>query len=285
MNVTRLAKSSAVGTAVLERTFKQKFLIPVLISVCFLLLILENVSFRPIKLLKSLINDAVTYSAFIINLPVNFTADTSKFFLEFFKLNVYQENKILKDQVSKLISEKNELLFFKNENDNLKRTLGIRNQGEYAALLVKIIKEDTSEFGKSFSITKGSLENLELGQAVVRNNVYLGKIYEVNLLSSKVMIVTDAGSRIPIVIPSKGINAILKGDGYFNVELLFLPPSASLDNNDQIYTSGTDGIIKEGLYVGKVIVKEGKNKKKKYSVDLGFKEHQLNYVSVLKLKR
>jgi len=285
MNATRLAKSSAVGTAVLERTFKQKFLIPVLISVCFLLLILENVSFRPIKLLKSLINDAVTYSAFIINLPVNFTADTSKFFLEFFKLNVYQENKILKDQVSKLISEKNELLFFKNENDNLKRTLGIRNQGEYAALLVKIIKEDTSEFGKSFSITKGSLENLELGQAVVRNNVYLGKIYEVNLLSSKVMIVTDAGSRIPIVIPSKGINAILKGDGYFNVELLFLPPSASLDNNDQIYTSGTDGIIKEGLYVGKVIVKEGKNKKKKYSVDLGFKEHQLNYVSVLKLKR
>jgi len=285
MNVTRLAKSSAVGTAVLERTFKQKFLIPVLISVCFLLLILDNVSFRPIKLLKSLINDAVTYSAFIINLPVNFTADTSKFFLEFFKLNVYQENKILKDQVSKLISEKNELLFFKNENDNLKRTLGIRNQGEYAALLVKIIKEDTSEFGKSFSITKGSLENLELGQAVVRNNVYLGKIYEVNLLSSKVMIVTDAGSRIPIVIPSKGINAILKGDGYFNVELLFLPPSASLDNNDQIYTSGTDGIIKEGLYVGKVIVKEGKNKKKKYSVDLGFKEHQLNYVSVLKLKR
>jgi len=285
MNATQLAKSSAVGTAVLERTFKQKFLAPVLIGVCFFLLILENISFKPIKLLKSLVNDTITYSAFIINLPVNFTAQTSKSFLEFFNFNIHQQNKILQDQVNKLISEKNELLFFKNENDNLKRTLGIRNQGEYAALLVKVIKEDTSEFGKSFSITKGLTENLEIGQAVVRNNVYLGRISEVNILSSKVMIVTDAGSRIPIVIPSKGVNAILKGDGYSNVELLFLPPSASLDNNDQIYTSGTDGIIKEGLYVGKVIVKEDKNKKKKYSIDLGFKEHQLNYVSVLKLKR
>jgi len=284
MNATKLAKSSTVGTAILERTFKQKFLTPVLIGACFLLLLLENISFRPIKLLKSLVNDAITYSTFIINLPVNFGADTTKSFFEFFNFNIHQENKILKDQVNKLISEKNELLFFKNENDNLKRTLGIRNQGDYA-LLVKVIKEDTSEFGKSFSITKGSSENLERGQAVVRNNIYLGRISEVNLLSSKVMIVTDAGSRIPIVIPSKGVNAILKGDGFSNAEFLFLPTSANLDDNDQIYTSGTDGIIKEGLYVGKVIVKEDKNKKKKYSIDLGFKEHQLNYVSVLKLKR
>ncbi|MFM7673516.1 MAG: hypothetical protein ACKO5H_03015, partial [Candidatus Fonsibacter sp.] len=63
MNATKLAKSSAVGTAVLERTFKQKLLTPVLIGVCFLLLTLENISFRPIKLLKSLVNDAITYSA------------------------------------------------------------------------------------------------------------------------------------------------------------------------------------------------------------------------------
>jgi len=285
MNATKLAKSSAVGTAVLERTFRQKILTPALIGICFLLLILENISSRPIKFFKSLINDVITYSAFIINLPINFTTGTTKSFLETLNFNIHQENKILKDQINKLISEKNELLFFKNENDNLKKTLGIRNQGEYAALLAKVVKEDTSEFGKSFSISKGSSENIDIGQPVVRNNVYLGRIAEVNLLSSKVMIVTDAGSRIPIIIPSKGVNAILKGNGYSSAELLFLPPSTNLENNDQIYTSGTDGIIKEGLYVGKVIVKEDKNKKKNYSIDLGYKEHQLNYVSVLKLKR
>ena len=68
--------------------------------------------------------------------------------------------------------------------------------------------------------------------------------------------------------------------------LLFLPQNAVFENNDQIYTSGSDGIIKEGLYVGKIITDNKKDiKKRKYSVDLGFKEHQLNYVSVLKVKK
>jgi hypothetical protein len=45
-------------------------------------------------------------------------------------------------------------------------------------------------------------------------------------------------------------------------------------------------IIKEGLYVGKIITDNKKDiKKRKYSVDLGFKEHKLNYVSILKVKK
>jgi hypothetical protein len=84
----------------------------------------------------------------------------------------------------------------------------------------------------------------------------------------------------------RGVNAILKGNGLGGAQLLFLPQNAVFENNDQIYTSGSDGIIKEGLYVGKIITDNKKDiKKRKYSVDLGFKEHQLNYVSVLKVKK
>jgi cell shape-determining protein MreC len=44
------------------------------------------------------------------------------------------------------------------------------------------------------------------------------------------------------------VNAILKGNGLArNDKLLFLPQNAVLENNDQIYTSGSDGVIKEGL--------------------------------------
>ena len=96
----------------------------------------------------------------------------------------------------------------------------------------------------------------------------------------------DLNSRVPVVIPSRGVNAILKGNGLGGAQLLFLPQNAVFENNDQIYTSGSDGIIKEGLYVGKIITDNKKDiKKRKYSVDLGFKEHQLNYVSVLKVKK
>ena len=150
----------------------------------------------------------------------------------------------------------------------------------------KIIHEDTNEFAKNLILTLGSNEGIQLGQAIVRNNVYLGKISEVNLFSSKAMVITDLNSRVPVVIPSRGVNAILKGNGLGGAQLLFLPQNAVFENNDQIYTSGSDGIIKEGLYVGKIITDNKKDiKKRKYSVDLGFKEHQLNYVSVLKVKK
>jgi rod shape-determining protein MreC len=205
---------------------------------------------------------------------------------QYFNFNIILENKKLKDEVEQLNAEKRELQFFKNENDNLKRVLGIKNRDDYVSVYAKIIHEDTNEFAKNLILTIGSNEGVQLGQAIVRNNVYLGKISEVNLFSSKAMVITDLNSRVPVVIPSRGVNAILKGNGLGGAQLLFLPQNAVFENNDQIYTSGSDGIIKEGLYVGKIVTDNKKDiKKRKYSVDLGFKEHQLNYVSVLKVKK
>ena len=282
----KLARSSTPGIAALQRTVNKKFLLPTYIIVSFLFLISEKSDFRAIRFIKALINDGITYSIYIVNAPVNLILGAGSEARQYFNFNIVLENKKLKDEIDQLVSEKKELLFFKNENENLRRVLNIKNKDAYTAVYTKIIHEDTNEFAKNLIITIGSNENIQLGQAVVRNNVYLGKISEVNLLSSKVMVITDINSRVPVVIPSKGVNAILKGNGLGGAQLLFLPQNVSLENNDQIYTSGTDGSIKEGLYVGKISTDNKKDlKNRRYLVDLGFKEHQLNYVSVLKIAR
>ena len=282
----KLARSSTPGVAALQRTISKKFLLPSYIIISFLFLISEKSDFRAIRFIKALINDGITYSIYIVNAPVNLILGAGSTAKQYFNFNIVLENKKLKDEIDQLVSEKKELLFFKNENENLRRVLNIKNKDAYIAVYTKIIHEDTNEFAKNLIITIGSNENIQLGQAVVRNNVYLGKISEVNLLSSKVMVVTDINSRVPVVIPSKGVNAILKGNGLGGAQLLFLPQNVVLENNDQIYTSGTDGSIKEGLYIGKISADNKKDpKNRRYSVDLGFKEHQLNYVSVLKITR
>ena len=282
----KLARSSTPGVAALQRTISKKFLLPSYIIISFLFLISEKSDFRAIRFIKALINDGITYSIYIVNAPVNSILGAGSTAKQYFNFNIVLENKKLKEEIDQLVSEKKELLFFKNENENLRRVLNIKNKDSYIAVYTKIIHEDTNEFAKNLIITIGSNENVQLGQAVVRNNVYLGKISEVNLLSSKVMVVTDINSRVPVVIPSKGVNAILKGNGLGGAQLLFLPQNVVLENNDQIYTSGTDGSIKEGLYIGKISADNKKDpKNRRYTVDLGFKEHQLNYVSVLKITR
>ncbi|MBU3733129.1 MAG: rod shape-determining protein MreC [Candidatus Fonsibacter sp.] len=286
MSQNRLARSSTPGVSALQKTISKKFLLTSYIIISFLFLFSEKSDFRAIRFLKALINDGITYSIYVVNTPVKLISNLGSSARQYFNFNIILENKKLKDEIEQLNAEKRELQFFKNENDNLKRVLGIKNRDDYVSVYAKIIHEDTNEFAKNLILTIGSNEGVQLGQAIVRNNVYLGKISEVNLFSSKAMVITDLNSRVPVVIPSRGVNAILKGNGLGGAQLLFLPQNAVFENNDQIYTSGSDGIIKEGLYVGKIITDNKKDiKKRKYSVDLGFKEHQLNYVSVLKVKK
>ena len=286
MSQNRLARSSTPGVSALQKTISKKFLLPFYIIISFLFLFSEKSDFKAIRFLKALINDGITYSIYIVNAPIKLISDLGGSVRQYLNFNIILENKKLKDQIEQLNAEKRELQFFKNENDNLKRVLGIKNKDDYVSIYAKIIHEDTNEFAKNLILSIGSNEGVQLGQAIVLNNVYLGKISEVNLFSSKAMIVTDLNSRVPVVIPSRGVNGILKGNGLAGAQLLFLPQNAVLENNDQIYTSGSDGIIKEGLYIGKIITDNKKDiKKRKYSVDLGFKEHQLNYVSVLKVKK
>ena len=286
MSQNRLARSSTPGVSALQKTISKKFLLPFYIIVSFLFLFSEKSDFKAIRFLKALINDGITYSVYVVNTPINLISDLGRSARQYLNFNIVLENKKLKDQIEQLNAEKRELQFFKNENDNLKRVLGIKNKDDYVSIYAKIIHEDTNEFAKNLILSIGSNDGVQIGQAIVLNNVYLGKISEVNLFSSKAMVVTDLNSRVPVVIPSRGVNAILKGNGLAGSQLLFLPQNAVLENNDQIYTSGSDGVIKEGLYIGRIVT-DNKNdiKKRKYSVDLGFKEHQLNYVSVLKVKK
>jgi len=61
-------------------------------------------------------------------------------------------------------------------------------------------------------IDKGSLDNVKIGYPVIKNNNLIGQISEVNLKSSRVILLKDLNSRIPVLIGEKLFNAIMTGD-------------------------------------------------------------------------
>ena len=123
------------------------------IIISFLFLISEKSDFRAIRIIKALINDGITYSIYIVNTPVNLILGAGNMTKQYFNFNIVLENKRLKDQIDQLVSEKKELLFFKNENENLRRVLNIKNKDAYTSIYTKIIHEDTNEFAKNLIIT------------------------------------------------------------------------------------------------------------------------------------
>jgi len=126
MSQNRLARSSTPGVSALQKTISKRFLLPSYIVICFLFLFSEKSDLKAIRFLKALINDGITYSTYIVNAPVKLVSDFGSSAKQYFNFNIVLENKKLKDEIEQLNAEKRELQFFKNENDNLKRVLGIK---------------------------------------------------------------------------------------------------------------------------------------------------------------
>ena len=89
--------------------------------------------------------------------------------------------------------------------------------------------------------------------AVLDNNNFIGRIVDVNFFSSRVLLISDLNSKIPVIIEPLGTHAILSGRSFANPLLEYLPKNHSVQQGDKVYTSGKEGIFSPGIPVGEVV--------------------------------
>ena len=80
----------------------------------------------------------------------------------------------------------------------------------------------------------------------------IGRIVEVNYLSSRALLINDLNSKIPVKIVPSGENAIMTGEGNNLASLDFLPKLSTIEIGNIVFTSGADGIFKDGIPIGKI---------------------------------
>ena len=78
----------------------------------------------------------------------------------------------------------------------------------------------------------------------------IGRVVETNYLSSRVLLLNDLNSRIPVTFGEEGIQAILKGSGGSKPILEYLPEGYIVKEGIDVFTSGKDGIFFPGSPVG-----------------------------------
>ena len=94
--------------------------------------------------------------------------------------------------------------------------------------------------------------------AVLDGENFIGRIVDVNFFSSRVLLVTDLNSKIPVLIEPSGYHAILSGRGTNEPTLEYLPKNHKVQSGDKVYTSGKEGIFVPGIPIGKVRVDDEK---------------------------
>ena len=266
----------AIRSAFLKKGTRQKFSLFTLLIISILVLSLEYFKTGPINSFRSFTKDLIFKGSYFISEPFIYIKKNYYNFKE--HLNMYDEYTELKKKdynLTNLIYENN---FYKSENKRLKLLIDEENLSSKEYLLSKVLLDQQSPYLKSVIVNKGFKHGIKLGVAVKEKSYFIGKIINVNFLTSRILLASDLNSKIPVIVEPSGANAILSGQGHNDYAVLeFLPKLKKIKEGDIVYTSGVDDIIPQAIPIGKVIEIEGN-----YLVEFFVDFNQLKYVKISK---
>ena len=266
----------AIRSAFLKKSTQQKFSLLTLVFISILIIILSSLELKIIKLTKKGINEIVYRSSFVVSIPENFLKNT------FFEVTDYttffKDYKKNKNELNKLRSRNILGNIIQNENKELKELIN-----DYVSssdmILAKIIVDHDSPFLKSIIINKGSKDSIKIGTNIYDQSYLIGRVIEVNYKSARVLLLSDLNSNVPVTIAPQNIQAIITGvdDNYGQIKYIKGGLSEILENDNIVYTSGTGGIFRSGIPIGKLKILDN-DTSNKFNVEFYSDFSQLKYV-------
>ena len=264
----------SIRSAFLNKGNRQKFSLFTLLVISIIVLSLEYFKTGPVNKFRSFSKDLIFKGSYVVVMPFVTIKENYYNFQE--HLSLYEEYNKLKKKDLEIKSLKHEIDFFKSENIRLKKLIEEKTLVSENYLLTKVLLDQQSPYLKSIIINKGFKHGIKKGSSVLENSYYVGKIVDVNHLTSRVLLASDLNSKIPVIVEPGSLNAILSGSGNNDYGTLeYLPKDNEVEDGHIIYTSGIDGIISAALPVGKVIVEQD-IKLVKFFVDF----NQLKFVKI-----
>ena len=246
----------AIRSAFLKKGNKQRFSLLSLILFSIIFLILGNFNFKIINFNKIVIKEIVYLSSFIVSVPENIIKNSFKNVSDHF--NHYEDYQTNKSKLQELESKDLSKEIIEFENMELKRLIEdyfVEDEQVYAKVLI----DKESPFLRSIVINKGSKNGVLAGMVVFDDIYLIGKVVEVNFLTSRVLLISDINSKVPVTIQSINIEAIMSGFSQQQGILEYIKGEQQEDIKDQeliVVTSGSGGVFKSGIPVGKINLNE-----------------------------
>ena len=239
----------AIRSAFLKKGTQQRFSLLSLIFFCIIFLILGSLNFKVINYIKIGINEVVYRSSFIVSGPENFIKDNylviQKHF-QLYKINEKNQSELIELRSKDLLNE-----FIILENKRLQKVVDdylVKSE----TTIAKVLSDKNSPFLRSIIINKGSKHKIDLGMVVMDGEFLVGKVVEVNFLSSRVLLLSDLNSKIPVIVEPNEVFSILSGTGKENGIIQYSKKFEDLKNDSVIYTSGAGSLFKAGIPIGKI---------------------------------
>lgn len=144
-------------------------------------------------------------------------------------------------------------LLMEAENKSLRSLLNLKLEPQNTFVTARIIADAGNTYVKSLLVAAGTPDGVNKGQAVLSGAGVIGRIIEATENSSRVLLVTDMNSRVPIMVADTMQHAIMAGTNTDLPKLIHLPQDSEIVDGANLVTSGYGGIFPASLPVGRVV--------------------------------
>ena len=167
-------------------------------------------------------------------------------------VTIYQDNLRLADENQKLLQWQQVALKLSADNREMRGLLKVVPENVVSYVTARVIANSGGGYVRTVMVNAGSEQGVARGQAAIAGEGLIGRLTEVGSRASRVLLITDLNSRIPVVIQRSRANAVLAGDNSDRPRLLYASEPDAIKIGDRVVTSGEGGVFPPGLPVGVV---------------------------------
>lgn len=193
-------------------------------------------------------------------------------------VRIYEQNQELRRELQKMQAWKEAAVQLEQENSKLLAQNNVRIDPALTSVTGVVMVDSGSAFRQSVLVNVGAQDGIVDGWATMDGLGLVGRISGVGQRTSRVILLTDPSSRIPVTVQPSGDRALLTGD---NTALPVLDFIESMDNvrpGDRVVTSGDGGVFPPGLLVGQVVQGSDGRMRLRIAADYG----RLKFLRVLR---
>lgn len=182
--------------------------------------------------------------------PVTRVADMVRGFQSYSR--IYEQNQELRRELQHMKAWKEAALQLEQKNAKLLDLNKVRLDPKLTYVTGVVLADSGSPFRQSVILNVGERDGIVDGWATTDGLGLVGRISGVGKNSSRVVLLTDSNSRVPVTILPSGQQALLTGDNTAAPPIDFLESPELVRPGDRVISSGDGGVLPSGLLVGQV---------------------------------
>lgn len=163
-----------------------------------------------------------------------------------------EQNRELRSELRQMQAWKEAAVQLEQENARLLDLNNVRLDPRLTVISGMVLADSGSPFRQSVLLNVGARDGIVDGWATMDGIGLVGRISGVGQNTARVILLTDASSRIPASIQPSGQRTIVAGDNTAAPLVDFIENPGQIRPGDRVISTGDGGVFPAGLLIGQV---------------------------------